>query len=73
MPVARRAATAHPVAAAASAASAAASSVSSVASQVSTKAEQLASPHPAYKASQRQEKIVRATDKVKQAVVHGEL
>lgn len=73
VPVARRAATAHPVAAAASAASAAASSVSSVASQVSTKAEQLASPHPAYKASQRQEKIVRATDKVKQAVVHGEL
>ncbi|GAA5904800.1 hypothetical protein JCM8208_001358 [Rhodotorula glutinis] len=73
VPVARRAATAQPVAAAVSAASAAASSVSSAASQVSTKAEQLASPHPSYKASQRQEKIVRATDKVKQAVVHGEL
>ncbi|KPV74323.1 uncharacterized protein RHOBADRAFT_54164 [Rhodotorula graminis WP1] len=73
VPVARRAATAQPVAAAASAAPAAESSVSSVASQVSTKAEQLASPHPSYKASQRQEKIVRATDKVKQAVVHGEL
>ncbi|TNY19375.1 hypothetical protein DMC30DRAFT_400682 [Rhodotorula diobovata] len=54
-------------------AGAAGSAASSVASKVSSKAEQLASPHPSYKASQRQEKVARATDKVKQAVVHGEL
>ncbi|GJN90237.1 hypothetical protein Rhopal_003236-T1 [Rhodotorula paludigena] len=51
------------------AAKAAAESASSVVDKVKSGA----SPHPAYKASQAQEKVVKATERVKKAVVHGEL
>lgn len=48
-------------------------SASNVASAVKSKADDLASPHPSYAKSQRQEKVAQATDKVKKVVAHGEL
>ncbi|BGP01000.1 hypothetical protein NBRC10513v2_004993 [Rhodotorula toruloides] len=48
-------------------------SASSVASVVESKAEEMASPHPSYAKSQREEKVAQATDRVKKVIAHGEL